>query len=236
MNGLVLSLFPGIGLLDRGFEAEGFCVVRGPDLLWGGDVRLFHAPLGKFGGIIGGPPCQDFSALSNLKTKKGYGRVMLAEMKRVILEADPEWFLVENVPRVPHIEVKGYHVQRFELDAHWFGGDQRRKRSFQFGSKELARIIFDFPLFESPNIEPPVTATEARAGFRPNHRNPKYIPSRPWNELCRLQGLPEDFQLPPFRKTEAGRAVGEGVPVHVAQAWAKAIKAAIYYTEGKGER
>jgi hypothetical protein len=36
---LVLSLFPGIGLLDLAFEEEGFCVVRGPDLLWGGDVR-----------------------------------------------------------------------------------------------------------------------------------------------------------------------------------------------------
>jgi len=28
---LVLSLFPGIGLLDRAFEEEGFCIVRGPD-------------------------------------------------------------------------------------------------------------------------------------------------------------------------------------------------------------
>ena len=33
---LVLSLFPGIDLLGRGFEAEGFCVVRGPDLLHAG--------------------------------------------------------------------------------------------------------------------------------------------------------------------------------------------------------
>jgi hypothetical protein len=30
----VLSLFPGIGLLDRAFEECGFMVVRGPDLLW----------------------------------------------------------------------------------------------------------------------------------------------------------------------------------------------------------
>jgi DNA (cytosine-5)-methyltransferase 1 len=36
VSGLVLSLFPGIGLFDMAFEAEGFCVVRGPDLLWGG--------------------------------------------------------------------------------------------------------------------------------------------------------------------------------------------------------
>jgi DNA (cytosine-5)-methyltransferase 1 len=31
VNPLVLSLFPGIGLLDMAFDEEGFCVVRGPD-------------------------------------------------------------------------------------------------------------------------------------------------------------------------------------------------------------
>ena len=41
---LVLSLFPGIGLLDMAFEEEGFTVVRGPDSLWGGDIKRFHAP------------------------------------------------------------------------------------------------------------------------------------------------------------------------------------------------
>ena len=44
-------LFPGIGLLDMAFEKEGFCVVRGPDLLWGGDIRSFHPPAGKFDGV-----------------------------------------------------------------------------------------------------------------------------------------------------------------------------------------
>lgn len=33
--GLVLSLFPGAGLLDAGFTQAGFSVVRGPDLLLG---------------------------------------------------------------------------------------------------------------------------------------------------------------------------------------------------------
>ena len=51
---LILSLFPGIDLLGRGFEAESFAVVRGPDLLWGGDIRSFHVPPGRFDGIIGG--------------------------------------------------------------------------------------------------------------------------------------------------------------------------------------
>lgn len=64
---LVLSIFPGIDLLGRAFELEGgFCLVRGPDPLWGGDIRSFHPPAGKFDGVIGGPPCQEFSPLSRL--------------------------------------------------------------------------------------------------------------------------------------------------------------------------
>lgn len=69
---LVLSLFPGIGLLDRAFEAEGFTVVRGPDVIWGGDIREFHPPAGKFDGIIGGPPCQMFSSLARLIRANGH--------------------------------------------------------------------------------------------------------------------------------------------------------------------
>jgi DNA (cytosine-5)-methyltransferase 1 len=45
------------------FEELGFLVVRGPDLLWGGDIRTFHPTRGYFQGIIGGPPCQAFSRL-----------------------------------------------------------------------------------------------------------------------------------------------------------------------------
>jgi len=55
---LVLSLFPGIDILGRGFEDEGFCVVRGPDLLWGGDIRNFHTPPGKFEASSPGHPAR----------------------------------------------------------------------------------------------------------------------------------------------------------------------------------
>ena len=44
MSGLVLSLFPGIDLLGMAFEEEGFTVVRGPDLIWGGDIKRFAPP------------------------------------------------------------------------------------------------------------------------------------------------------------------------------------------------
>ena len=81
---LILSIFPGIDLLGRGFEAEGFCVVRGPDTIWGGDVRSFHPPAGKFDGIIGGPPCPDFSRGRNGLPPTGEGIAMLGEYRRIV--------------------------------------------------------------------------------------------------------------------------------------------------------
>ena len=91
----VLSLFPGIGLLDQAFEEEGFCVVRGPDLLWGGDVRTFRVPAGVFDGVIGGPPCQAFSRARHIV---GSSKVdLIPEFVRVVREAAPRWSVMENV-------------------------------------------------------------------------------------------------------------------------------------------
>lgn len=46
---LVLSMFPGADLFGMAFEAEGFCVVAGPDVIFGRDIRNFHPPAGRFG-------------------------------------------------------------------------------------------------------------------------------------------------------------------------------------------
>ena len=139
---LVLSLFPGIGLLDMAFELEGFCVVRGPDVLWGGDVRRFHPPPGRFDGVIGGPPCQSFSPLANLVRAKGYeprfGN-LIPEFERCVADAGPGWFLMENVPRAPQPVVPGYGAFSFVFDyctldsGDGLGHEQERKRRFTFG-------------------------------------------------------------------------------------------------------
>src|SRR5437899_2029616 len=93
---LVLSLFPGAGLLDRGFEQAGYCVVRGPDVVFGQRIETFHAAAGHFAGVIGGPPCQDFSQ-ARRRPPTGHGERMLAEFKRVVTDAEPDWWLMENV-------------------------------------------------------------------------------------------------------------------------------------------
>lgn len=206
----VLSLFPGVGLLDRAFEEAGFCVVRGPDLIFGGDVRRFRAPAGVFGGVIGGPPCQDFSSLRRA-APTGDGLKMLGEFCRIVAEAAPDWFLCENVARVPDVVVAGYHVQRLDVDQRWFD-DVSRLRHIQFGSRRGELLHVD----KSPDrrrgrddvaVDGAATASDAR----------------PLDELIRLQGLPPDFTLPGFTVEAAKRAVGNGVPLALGRVLAAAV-------------
>lgn len=98
-DALVLSLFPGLDLLGRGFELEGFSVVRGPDIIYGGDIRRFHVPAGRFDGVIAGSPCPDFSR-ARRAPPSGLGLELLAEFVRVVREASPAWWWLENVPAV----------------------------------------------------------------------------------------------------------------------------------------
>jgi len=139
---LTLSLFPGIGLLDSAFEQTGYCVVRGPDVIWGGDIRAFHPPAGVFAGVIGGPPCQMFSSLARLVEANGhktrFGN-LIPEFERCVSEAEPDWFLMENVPAAPEPVVAGYSVRSIMLDNSQLAGpdgwgqEQRRLRRFCFG-------------------------------------------------------------------------------------------------------
>jgi DNA (cytosine-5)-methyltransferase 1 len=167
---LVLSLFPGIGLLDHAFELEGFCIVRGPDVLWGGDVRRFRPPAGKFDGIIGGPPCQAFSSLAHLVRANGheprFGN-LIPEYERCVSEARPSWFLMENVPAAPVPAPPGYGVKSFLLDnsaldgGDGFGLEQRRVRRFSFGlrGREAPNLLrwIDLATFLLPDAQPVLT-------------------------------------------------------------------------------
>lgn len=208
---LILSLFPGIDLLGRGFEAEGCCVVRGPDRLWGGDIRGFHAPPSRFDGVIGGSPCQDFSVARRGIPPTGEGLELLAEFARVVAEAQPEWWLLENVPTVPDVAIEGYQVHRRALRDNECGGKQARLRHFQFGSKR--GWILNIATVRPPGpAERAAMATEGHQATR-----------RSFADFCELQGLPRDFDLPGYSREGKYRAVGNGVPLPMAQTIASAI-------------
>ena len=127
----MLSLFPGLDLLGHAFTEQGFSVVRGPDLLYNSRIEDFHIPRSVVTGIIAGPPCQDFSKARRCKPS-GHGLRMLAELLRVIDEAQPEWVLIENVPQIPDVLHPAYHHQRLDIADCECGGTQLRRRHIQF--------------------------------------------------------------------------------------------------------
>jgi DNA (cytosine-5)-methyltransferase 1 len=207
----VLSIFPGIDMLGMGFEQAGFCVVRGPDPIFGGDIRAFNPPRGVFDGIIGGPPCQDFSK-KRRTPPTGYGTAMIDEYKRVVLAAQPEWWLMENVPEVPDVRIPGYSWQRLDLRASEFGMKQNRRRHFQYGHRDAVQLILPRHVTNKAT-EPCCLASEGKKSTR-----------RSWSDFCELQGLPGGFALPGFTQAGRYRAVGNGVPIPMARALALAIK------------
>lgn len=154
-GGLVLSVFPGIDLLGRAFEEEGYCVVRGPDLIWGGEVRAFHPPAGVFEGVIGGPPCQAFSVLRHLIRHNGheprFGN-LIPEFERVVAEAAPAWFLMENVPDAPIPRVEGYITKPQMVRDKWVGGVQPRPRRFSFGTADGKALDIEWAALMRPEV------------------------------------------------------------------------------------
>lgn len=217
---LILSLFPGADLLGRGFELEGFCVVRGPDIIWGQDVRSFVPARHVFKGIIGGSPCQDFSK-ARRSEPTGEGLELLLEFCRVVDESDPEWFLLENVAQVPSLtavshRLARYKVQRFNLNARECGSRQNRLRCFQFGSRDGSPLVIARAVTTPGQSQRCCLATEGKRNSSER---------RTFADFCELQGLPRDFDMPGLSREAKYRAVGNGVPVPMARVVARAIRA-----------
>lgn len=232
---LVLSCFPGIGLLDMAFEEAGFCVVRGPDLIWGGNIKRFHPPAGKFDGIIGGPPCQAFSPLKNMNPKIDRFGNMIPEFERVVAEAQPTWFLMENVRGAPVPMVESYGITDRLINNRWCGGTQNRLRRFSFGWRRCPNLSAQ-PVFQVVGevfepIEWKATVTAAHAGERRTHFNKSTggkIQNYTVAEALDAQGLPSDFFAnSPLTRIGQLRALAQGVPLPMGRAVAQAVKDAI---------
>lgn len=232
---LVLSLFPGIGLLDRAFEEAGFCVVRGPDLIWSADVRDFHLPAGKFDGVIGGPPCQAFSRFRYVVEANGYQQALnlIPEFERLVQEAQPTWFLMENVKDAPLPCVPSNLAHSQLLNNRWYGGVQNRVRRISFGTHDGRRLDVPGEVFEPVEWRPAVCASGGvkpgidTAGRSARLKHMGWKTRAAFEQIRDLQGLPEDFELPNFTVGGAIKAVGNGVPLPMGRAIAEAVKRAI---------
>lgn len=233
MSDLVLSLFPGIGLLDMAFEEEGFTVVRGPDLLWGGNIKTFHPPAGRFDGVIGGPPCKGESTLAHLNGSSGAS--LANEFRRVCAESEAAWWVMEAVkPHVANHSERAcqcsvtpcpcfcHSVDPLLLNNRWFGEAQSRKRYFH-SNLYLRPYVSGMAVFENRERKHAVLAVHGGAVGSIQRGMAKYS----LVDACKLQGLPADFtDGMPFTKQWKYEVVGNGVPLPMGRAIAKAVREA----------
>jgi DNA (cytosine-5)-methyltransferase 1 len=255
MSMIVLSLFPGLGLLDRAFEEEGFCVVRGPDLLWGGDVRSFHPPAGKFDGVIGGPPCQAFSQLRFMVEHNGHTVApnLIPEFERVVAEAAPSWFVMENVPAAPAPVVQGYLLDNAVVRDVWCGGATSRLRRFSFGTPAGLALRVETLALHTMNPLPTVVCDAREVSVAiggSGYRKPSASGGRTSSlnrggpmphdagrtlgiaEMAERQGVPDGFvealqEHGAFTAKAMRKGLGNGVPLPMGRAVARAVLEAV---------
>lgn len=224
-------------------------MVRGPDVLWGGDIKTFHPPAGVFEGVIGGPPCPEFSHLKKLLESKGIKtrhENLIPEFERICKESAPLWFVMENVPLAPTPAVDGYEVFRLKLNNRWLGEIQSRERHFSFGTHDGKKLEVEIALFENQNWHYAVTGNQRQVPFKYNcagklkkvtvlaghgpvgRHGDYYAKNLTIEQMCILQGLPDDFcNEMPFTAHGKRQIIGSGVPLPMGRAIAGAVKKAM---------
>jgi DNA (cytosine-5)-methyltransferase 1 len=207
-------------------------------------IEGFRVPPGRFDGVIGGPPCQAHSLLRHLNPLSGWeSGDLIPEFCRVVGEAQPIWFVMENVPEAPDPHVHGFTVARVVLQnldlGEWSGQEQRRRRCFWFGCRRPAKP-FVVPRAVLPTSSAAAaTAVLAGHGAALGQRTAKRrlasgalggggMVARDLPTAARLQGLPPDFLLRlPFREKAARQLLGNGVPLPMGRAVAQAVRRSI---------
>lgn len=205
---LILSIFPGVDLFGKGFEKQGACIVLAQDKIMGGDIINFHPPKGRFDGLIGGSPCQDYSKLN--RNPSNQSDLMLEEYKRVVSAAQPYWFLHENVVGVPEFQIDGYYQQRFVLDLAWFS-DHSRRRVFTFGCKDNLKLN-PINKVNGDTLGTAVVGNDARS----------------YQACCEIQGLSEPMDLSFLTKEAKKQVIANAVPLQISSYVAELINSTLY--------
>lgn len=215
---ITLSLFSGAGGLDIGFDKAGFqiaaCVEKEEffcktiennlSLYSKGDCQVLQRDIrelepseisvSKFDFIIGGPPCQSFSAIGRraggidgIKDERGS---LFEHYCRLLKHYKPKGFLFENVRGIlgankgkdwqiitNAFKSIGYQLYYRVLDCADYGVPQHRERLIMVGIQN-GKFKFPRPTHgsDAPDNNPHVTALEAIADLQdpsePEHKYP----------------------------------------------------------------
>ena len=174
----IISLFSGCGGFDKGFQNAGF------NILWANDNNQTIADTYKYNhpetellikdikaissedipdnpiGLIGGPPCQSWSAAGNGQGFNDKRGELFYEYIRVLKDKQPLFFVAENVKGmlskrhkdsfdkiVSLLEEAGYEPTIELINAAHYNVPQNRERVIIVGYRKDLNLKFEFPEF-----------------------------------------------------------------------------------------
>ncbi len=178
----IISLFSGAGGLDKGFEKAGFKTIWANEFdkqIW--DTYKYNFPkthlntksiteikieeIPECDGIIGGPPCQSWSAAGALRGIDDPRGKLFHHFIRILNAKKPSFFLAENVagmlaPRhsdaLTNIKKMfrgcGYDLYYELLNVKDYEVPQDRKRIIFIGFRSDLNIIYSFPKKKTKNL------------------------------------------------------------------------------------
>lgn len=175
LNGITIAeMYAGGGLMATGFKAAGFDLVWANDfektavtsyrhnigehIVLGDITQIDPADIPKTRGIIGGPPCQDFSVAGEGLGEHGERGKLVWDYLHKISVLQPEFFLFENVKGlisnahkhtfnklVQKFTEAGYNISWKLLNAWDWGVAQKRERVFIVGIRNDLGFTYQFP-------------------------------------------------------------------------------------------
>jgi len=214
----IASFFSGAGGMDLGFEKAGFKIITANEYdktIWETYSKNFpktklikksitdisSKEIPSVDGIIGGPPCQSWSAAGakrGIKDKRGQ---LFYDFIRLIKEKQPKFFVAENVEGIlsnrneealKNIKEMfidaGYNLSVTKVDAWDYNVPQNRKRVFFIGFRKDLNKIFTFPkqIKIKPTLKdalknlPEINNEYAKGGFSSMYMSRNRV--RNWNE------------------------------------------------------
>lgn len=178
----IISFFSGGGFLDMAFEQAGFHIAFSNELdkdfsqfykegmsSWAGtereisyvgdmvdiSFRDIEDVIKRPFGIIGGPPCQDFSIRGKRVGFDGIRGTHTYHFYEKIMDFHPDFFLMENVPGLVLLKHtkddflsildmfrEAYHISYARMNALHYGVPQNRERLFVIGIKKESFTTF----------------------------------------------------------------------------------------------
>jgi DNA (cytosine-5)-methyltransferase 1 len=212
-----MDLFSGCGGMTRGFvdtgryqpvlavewdtdAAETYAANFGDHVFAGPIEEVDHFP--DVDVVIGGPPCQGFSAL-NMRGVGMERRGLWRQYLRALEESSPRAFVMENVPQLLRsaeyesfreaAENLGFIIEGRILNAADYGVPQTRRRAFVIGVREGQ------PPWPEPTHAAPGKARNERAPWRSFRDAVRGLPKRPNGKLWHRARNPHPVSLERYR-------------------------------------